>query len=165
MMTAEDLAERFRDAMRRTASAVSVLATDGPGGRAGVTVSTLCSLSLEPPSMIACLHRDSRALPALLANEVFSANILAEDQAVIAEVFAGRIAEHREERFAAGAWDALATGSPVLLGALAAFDCRLAKTVEFGSHVIVIGEVVDIAVRDTEPLVFADRAFRRLTAA
>jgi flavin reductase (DIM6/NTAB) family NADH-FMN oxidoreductase RutF len=74
-MDAQQLTDRVRDAMRRTASGVAVLATDGPGGLAGLTVSTLCSLSLEPPSVIACIHGDSRTVQPVLANAVFSASI------------------------------------------------------------------------------------------
>ena len=63
-----DLADRFRETMRRTASGVAVLTTDGEAGRAGITVSTLCSLSMEPPSVIACVHRDNRALETIIKN-------------------------------------------------------------------------------------------------
>ena len=73
------LAEQFRESMRRTASGVAILTTDGSAGRAGLTVSTFCSLSMEPPSVIACVHQDNRALQILLANGVFAASVLATD--------------------------------------------------------------------------------------
>lgn len=164
-MIADPIAHKFRDAMRRTASGVAVIATDGPAGRYGVTVSTLCSLSMEPPSVIACVHRNSGALPRILENGVFAANVLAEHQARVAETFAGQIAELRDDRFASGRWALLKTGAPVLEGALASFDCRVATTVDFGSHRIIIGEVVEIAVAETAPLIYSDRAFRQLAAA
>ena len=66
------LADRFRESMRRTASGVAILTTDGARGRAGVTVSTLCSLSMEPPSVIACVHRDNRALDTILISREFT---------------------------------------------------------------------------------------------
>ena len=98
-MTGTPIAERFREAMRRTASGVAVLTTDGEAGRAGVTISTLCSLSMEPPSVIACVHQDSSALEALLANRVFAANALTDDQSRVAHAFAGQIPELRDDRF------------------------------------------------------------------
>ena len=164
-MSAPAIADRFRDAMRRTASGVAVLASDGPAGRVGLTVSTLCSLSLEPPSVIACVHRGSTALPAILENGVFTANVLCHGQAGVAEAFAGQAAAWRDDRFRSAAWSALATGAPALEGALATFDCRVSTTFEFGSHTIVIGEVVDVTLGGDEPLVYSDRAFRRLEAA
>lgn len=159
-----DLAERFRDTMRRTASGVAVLTTDGAAGRAGLTVSTLCSLSMEPPSVIACVHRGNRALETILANGVFSANVLAGDQEHVAKTFAGLIPELRENRFASGDWHQAATGAPLLAGALAAFDCRTASTHDFGTHSILIGEVIDIVAGEGDPLLFADRNFHRLAA-
>jgi flavin reductase (DIM6/NTAB) family NADH-FMN oxidoreductase RutF len=151
--------------MRRTASGVAVVTTDGPHGRAGVTVSTFCSLSMEPPSVIAAVHRDSRALPTLLANGVFTANALAQDQRRVAESFAGQIPELRDDRFGAGRWFAMTTGAPALHDALANFDCRVAQTFDFGSHRILVGEVVDVAARTSMPLVYADRSFCRVIAA
>lgn len=160
----QDLAERFRDTMRQTASGVAVLATDGAAGRAGVTVSTLCSLSMQPPSVIACVNCDSRALEPLLSNGVFTANVLAGDQENVAKAFAGMIPEFRQDRFAVGSWDVMLTGAPALKGALARFDCRVATTFEFGTHRIVVGEVVEVSGRVADPLVFAGRNFRRLAA-
>jgi flavin reductase (DIM6/NTAB) family NADH-FMN oxidoreductase RutF len=157
------LQERFRAAMRGTASGVAVLATDGSAGRAGVTVSTLCSLSLQPPSVIACVHRDSRALGRIMSNKAFVANVLAEDQKDIAEIFAEPNLGF-DIRFALGEWHTLATGAPALDGAIASFDCRLATTFDFGSHRILIGEVVEVAARRTNPLVYSGRMFQRIRA-
>jgi flavin reductase (DIM6/NTAB) family NADH-FMN oxidoreductase RutF len=159
------IAERFREAMRRTASGVAILTTDGPAGRAGVTISTLCSLSMEPPSVIACVHQDARALEMLLANGVFAANALADDQSRVARAFAGQIPELRDNRFGAGTWRKLATGAPILDGALASFDCRIAEAFIFGTHRILVGEVAAVADCAGGPLVFSDRNFRRLAAA
>lgn len=163
-MSVATMANRFRDAMRRTASGVTVVATDGSHGRAGVTVSTFCSLSMEPPSVMVSVHRDSRALPIILGNGVFMANALAQEQRRIAEAFAGLISEFRDDRFAAAHWFPMTTGAPALREALASFDCRVARTFEFGSHCIVIGEVADVVESINMPLVYADRSFCRVMA-
>ena len=153
-------ADRFRDAMRRMASGVSVVTTDGPAGRFGVTVSSMCSLSLEPPSVLACVHHMSPALKAIVANGVFCANVLASEQAHVSDSFAGRLLEMKDDKFACAQWDALHTGSPVLKDAFIAFDCRLSREVEFGSHRILMGTVVELVARDGRPLIYADRAYR-----
>ena len=159
------VAERFREAMRRTASGVAILTTDGSAGRAGVTISTLCSLSMEPPSVIACVHQDARALETLLANGVFAANALCDEQTRVARAFAGQIPELRDDRFGAGTWRTLVTGAPVLDGALASFDCRIAEAFAFGTHRILVGAVVEVTDRVGGPLVFSDRNFRQLADA
>ena len=159
------LADRFRETMRRTASGVAILTTDGVAGRAGVTVSTFCSLSMEPLSVMACVHRDSRPLDTILANGVFAANVLADDQETVAKAFAGMIPEMRADRFASGRWQSIATGAPALLDALASFDCKIASTFDYGTHRIVIGEVIEVMSGLGNPLLFADCNFRRLLAA
>jgi flavin reductase (DIM6/NTAB) family NADH-FMN oxidoreductase RutF len=159
------LADRFRDSMRRTASGVAILTTDGVKGRAGVTVSTLCSLSMEPPSVIACVHRDNRALETILGNGVFVANVLADDQEHVAKAFAGMIPELRENRFGNAEWMNVASDAPALRGALANFDCKVASTFDFGTHRILVGEVIDVISQESDPLLFIDRNFRRLVAA
>ena len=164
-MTDSVLETCFRDAMRRTASGVAVLTTDGPAGRAGVTVSTLCSLSMEPPSVIACVHRESRALPTIIQNGAFVANVLAQGQRRVAESFAGQIPEFLNDRFAAGTWSSLTTGAPALVGALANFDCKIAQMFDYGSHRMLVGQVVDVGVGSDVPLIYCDRSFQQLAAA
>jgi flavin reductase (DIM6/NTAB) family NADH-FMN oxidoreductase RutF len=153
----------FRAAMRRTAAGVTLVTTDGPHGRAGLTVSTLCSLSLEPCSVIACVNRSSATLTAIRSNGIFAASILAQGQAAIAEAFAG--AAPAERRFDLGTWYTLVTGAPLLEGALASFDCRLADTHDFGSHCIVIGTVEATMHTETQPLVYSQRQYHHLVEA
>ena len=150
----------FRDAMRRTAAGVTVVTTEGAHGRGGLTVSTLCSLSLEPCSVIACVNLQSATLAAIRGNGIFAASILADTQAAVAQAFAG--GRPAEERFGVGAWHPLVTGSPVLEGALASFDCRLVDTHDFGSHCIIIGEVLATMHSDAQPLVHSQRRYHRL---
>lgn len=158
-------AAQFRSAMGRTASGVTVVTTNGAAGRGGVTVSSLCSLSMEPPSVLFCLHRDARVLPALMENGVFAANILAHDQHRVADCFAGLIPEHREDRFGLGEWDALHTGAPLLKGALCRFDCKIASVFNFGTHHIIAGEVMALETAEARPLVYSNRAYHHLQVA
>lgn len=163
-MTSENVAESVRNAMRRTAAGVTILATDGPAGREGVTISTLCSLSLEPPSVIACVHKDSRAIGPLLDNGVFSANILGQGQSEVAEAFAGMLPQYKENRFSAGHWY-VDNDVPRLANSVASFACRLVDRHAFGTHLILIGEIIAVTETPGEPLLYADRGFRQLAAA
>lgn len=156
---------QFRKAMRLTASGVAIVTTDGHAGRAGLTVSTLCSLSMEPPSVVLCVHRDARALPSLIENGVFAANVLAHGQSQVADAFAGAIPEFRENKFSIGTWSSLLSGSPVLEGGICAFDCRLAEIFDYGSHRILVGQVIGLHAAAGSPLMFSGHAYRRLAAA
>ena len=162
------LREHFIEGMSRSAATVSVVATDGPAGRAGVTVSTLCSVSADPPQLLVCVHHKSAACAALRENGRFTVNVLRDDQSAVSDSFAGRGAatggDPDRDKFAGAQWTALSTGAPALVGALVAYDCRLARHLRCGSHVIFIGDVVDVAIGDAEAaergtLVYANRAY------
>ena len=71
----------------------------------------------------------------------------------------------REARFEGAEWTALETGAPVLVGALAAFDCRVTDTKAFGSHTLFFGEVVAMASGESmerAALVYFNRGYASL---
>lgn len=136
--------QEFRDGMARLGAAVTVVTTNGPAGRAGFTASAVCSVTDDPPTLLVCMNRTASAGPALAANGVLCVNSLASGDRAIAQVFAGVTRCSQEERFAGAAWGALATGAPVLAGALVAFDCRVAEVVEKGTHRVIFAEVVAV---------------------
>lgn len=162
--TADSTRDRFLDAMRRAASVVSVVTTDGPGGRWGITVSSMCSVSADPPTVLACIHAQSATARAIEANGAFCVNMLAAEHHRVAEVFAGRVPTLREDRFSCAEWHTIETGTPVLRNALAALDCRLTHAILIGSHRVMVGAVVGITTREGAPLVYSNRAYRALAA-
>ena len=149
----------FIDAMRRAASGVTVVTTDGPAGRFGVTVSAMTSVSADPPSVLVCVNNTSRAAEAIGTNKRFCVNLLAHHQTELSDVFAGRLG--RADRFAGFAWSALGTGAPSLEDALSSFDCRLVESHVFGSHTVFMGLVVAVRSGEGAPLVYHDRAYCR----
>lgn len=151
----------LRLTMRQAVSSVAIVTTDGHAGRAGVTVSSFTSLSLDPPSVLVCVHGASRALPVLIANGVFAVSLLGEDQERIARAFAGQLPELRDDRFRVAGWQVLTSGAPMAEGASAGFDCRLSKQIAFGTHQILIGEVLGTMTRPKQPLVYFDQRFHR----
>lgn len=135
-------APAFRQAMAQVASAVHVVTTQGPGGRAGMTATSVASVSDVPPTMLVCIDGASRTLAAIEASGAFCINTLTSKGEDLAETFAGRRGLQGEARFASADWITLATGAPVLAEALVAFDCRLIDIHRVATHRILIGEVV-----------------------
>jgi len=156
------LRDRYLEAMSEAAATVSVVTTDGPAGRAGVTVSAMCSVSADPPTILVCVHHLSPACQAIRANGVFCVNVLGDEQSAISDTFAGRSPTPGGDKFDGTEWRALATGAPALVDPLVALDCRLVEHLRQGSHYIFIGEVADIALGNGAPLVYAKRAYRGL---
>jgi len=151
----------YRGAMARLAAAVNVVASDGPAGRAGFTASAVTSVTDEPATLLVCVKRSGSATAQVLANGVLCVNTLARGQEEIAGRFGGRTSA--EERFALGSWGALRTGAPVLDGALVAFDCRIARVVEVGTHCVLFCEVVAVAANPAAAaLLYFERQYRTL---
>lgn len=153
----DSLRDDFLHAMSRCAQTVSVVATDGPGGRAGVTVSAMTSVSADAPTMLACVNREGSAAAPILGNGCFAISVLRHDQQALSDRFAGR-GEHAD-RFDGVAWDALATGAPCL-AALANFDCDLVSAELVGTHHVLIGAVRAVRVEEAgAPLIWGMRGY------
>ena len=155
--------QAFRDAMSRIATAVHVVTTDGPSGRAGATMTAVTSVTDRPPTLLACLNAASRANGLVKANRVLCVSTLGVEHGRLAEIFAGRTGMHGEDRFAEGRWSALATGAPALDGARVALDCRVVEASEVGTHTVFLAEVVAVRLGPAgTPLVYVDRAYARV---
>jgi flavin reductase (DIM6/NTAB) family NADH-FMN oxidoreductase RutF len=165
---ASDIGEaEFRQAMSLLASAVSVVATgsepDGSDWR-GMTATAVCSLCAEPPSLLACLNRNTGTYRQLRRTEAFSVTVLAPRHVGLARIFAGQHGLTGAARFAAARWRPGRLAVPVLPDALASFECRVARSIEYGTHALLIGavEAACWAERDTGPLVYHARRFLEL---
>jgi flavin reductase len=159
-----DLRAAFVEGMSRAATFVAVATTDGEGGRAGVTVSSLTSVSAdgEQPSLLVCINLQSPAAAAILQNRAFCANLLAETQQDVSNLFAGRSSGDRAERFDRVPWEAGEIGQPFLTGATAAFECRLATALLWETHHIIIGRVAAVRLSDnSSALLYGQRAYRK----
>lgn len=155
--------ESMKQALRRLATGVTVVTfRDERGEPSGMTANAVCSVSLEPPQVLACLNRASRSFMAIQAAGRFGVSILNEGQRVIAEFCARPGADKRldarwiDRRLPAEAPSAIA-------GALSHLDCTLAASFEAGTHAIVVGRVERILLGDdVEPLAYFKGAYRQL---
>lgn len=163
MMDAE-LRGRFIEGMSRAATFVAIATTDGEAGRFGVTISSLTSVSADGshPSLLACVHHQNPAAMAIMKNRAFCANLLHEGQQGLSDLFAGRSKPAPASRFDAADWHAGPGGQPMLTGATANFECRLATALLWETHYIIVGQVTSVWLSD-EPsaLLYGQRAYRR----
>jgi flavin reductase (DIM6/NTAB) family NADH-FMN oxidoreductase RutF len=157
-----ELRQRFLDGMSYAACTVNVVTTDGPAGRAGVTVSAMASVSADTPqpTLLVCVHHLSLAAAAILANGVFCVNILRDDQSFISDSLAGRSCRPGEDKFACATWTTEVTGAPRITDPLVAFDCRLMSSERVGTHHVFIGSVEHVFIAGSgSPLIYANRAY------
>jgi flavin reductase (DIM6/NTAB) family NADH-FMN oxidoreductase RutF len=155
--------ERFVDAMAALANGVSIVTTDGPAGKFGLTVSAVTSVSAEPPLLLACINRKNLAVAAIIQNHRFAVNFLNAQSQDVAQVFAGRTADGKAYDFQRHAWtEGSALGLPLLLDATASFECELDCFHDAGTHRIFLGRVVSALRGSTEPMVYSNRHYGRM---
>jgi flavin reductase (DIM6/NTAB) family NADH-FMN oxidoreductase RutF len=136
----------FRSAMRQLTGGVSVITAGRGRDISGMTVTSVSSLSVDPPALIVSVNRAAPSLSLVRRYGFFGVNILTSDQLDIAERFTGKDGLKGAERFAGAEWTMRASGVPLLVGALAAIDCEVEEVIERHSHAIIIGRVLDVEV-------------------
>ena len=153
-------ASDFRQAMRRLVGAVSIVTTTDQEGPAGLTATAVTAFSAEPARLLACINLKGTTVRALAESRRMAINLLALRHADLARSFGGAPVSH-EERFGRAAWGRLATGAPVLLAALAVFDCVVDEMMVAHSHAVMIGEIKAVVrhPRNEAPLLYADGQF------
>jgi flavin reductase (DIM6/NTAB) family NADH-FMN oxidoreductase RutF len=153
----------FRDVMGRFPSGVSIAAACGPDARpAGVTVSSLTSVSLSPALISFTLAMSIRSLPIFRAAQYFAISVLAEDQHEVCRSFAtAGIDKWASTKTARGLH-----GCPIITPNVAALECEHYACHEAGDHLIFIGRVLRLTRGEKEsPLVFFRSGFHRLAPA
>ena len=149
--------EAFKAANRRFATGVAIVTTRNGDAIHGFTVNAFASVTAEPPTILVCVNRTARAHPIITESGSFCVNILALEQKSLAEKF--QSGEPRE-RFKDVVHRAGPSGSPILDGVLAYFDCSVDEELNSGTHTIFIGKVLEAGEREGMPLGYFDRAYR-----
>ena len=149
----------FRNAMARLGAAVTIVTTDGPGGKAGFAATAVCSVSDSPPMLLVCLNRSSSAYAPVSKNGTVCVNVLASEHEPLSRLFGGKTPV--EERFAGATWAKTSTGSHRLENALASFDCRISSIADGATHDVLFCEVQSVHLReDGQGLVYFDRGYK-----
>ena len=159
----EDERGRLRSMMGRFGTGVTVVAARHGPLLAGMTANGIASISIDPPLMMASIGQQSETHRAMVGSHAFAVSVLAEDQQSLAECFAQPTTASKLTRFCDAEWHEAETGSPILEGAIAYFDCRLTDRYPGGDHTIFVGEIVAAGYReDAAPLLWFGSRYRRL---
>jgi 3-hydroxy-9,10-secoandrosta-1,3,5(10)-triene-9,17-dione monooxygenase reductase component len=139
-------------------TAVCARTTDGDP--LGLTVSSFTPVSLEPPLVSFCVKAGSWSWEQIQLTGRFAVSVLAAGHADLCRA----LSRPAENRFDDIDWFASPSGSPLISGALAWFDCRVHAAHTAGDHDIVLGwvEHLDMADHRPDPLVFFRSELRGL---
>jgi flavin reductase (DIM6/NTAB) family NADH-FMN oxidoreductase RutF len=154
---------KLRAAMRTWSAGVTVVTAVYEGNKAGATVNSFTSISLEPAMLTITLQKSARTHELILKSREFGLTILSSQQSKISELFAGKVLGI-QDRFAGLQTQTLVTGSPLIVGGLAWLDCRVVETFEVGSSTLFIAETLAAqAMNDRQPLVYHNREYWSLS--
>jgi flavin reductase (DIM6/NTAB) family NADH-FMN oxidoreductase RutF len=149
----------FKQSMRLLAGGVCILATKHDGEWHGLTMTAVCSLTADPPSLIACVNRDAGAHRGICSSKRVSVNVLSGDQMGLAELFSSSTVKG-PDRFDERQWTPMASGVPALIDALAVLDCEIMQETTLGQHSVFFCEVKSARLQPgSNPLVHFDRQF------
>ncbi len=153
----------LRAMMGRFATGVSVVAARHGPLLAGMTANAIASVSIEPPLMLVVVGQRSETHDAIVGSHSFAVSILSDQQQDIARCFAQPTTAAKLRRFCDAPWHEAETGSPILDGAIAYFDCRITARHPGGDHTIFVGEIVSAGYDEAaQPLIWYGSRYRSL---
>ncbi len=153
--------DNFKDALCNWASGVTIVTSRLDDRHYGMTVSSFCSVSIQPPQVLFCANRKSHTASVIHEAKSFTVSMLASEQVSLSELFAS---DYREDvRFDGLNCSLGVTNCPRIPGALVHLDCSLVQEFESGTHLIYVGLVEATEIHDREPLVFQLRTYKYLS--
>lgn len=148
----------YRTLMSSFPTGVAVVCALDSGGRPhGMTCTSLCSVTADPPTLLVSLHVHSGTYQAVRDSNCFTLNLLHARGRRAAELFASAA----PDRFRRVVWRrSEVVGAPRLVDdAFALAECRVSEVFPAGDHMLVLGEVVGTVHGGAEPLLYGLRQF------
>jgi len=146
----------LRRAFGNFATGVTIVTTlDENGKPCGFTANSFTSVSIAPPLLLVSIAKSAFGCDVFTASKGFAVNILARNQRELSNRFASVGAD----KYDGLDWQGVVTGSPIIDGVVAWFDCEHFEQVDAGDHIILIGRVVAYAHNTHTPLGFCRGAY------
>ena len=149
----------LRDAFGRFATGVTIVTVTHAGDPSGLTANSFSSVSLDPPLVLWSLAKNADCFAHFEAEDHFAVNVLNRDQ----EAISTRFATKDVDKWEGTPYTTGRTGTPLLKGSIATFECKVYARHEGGDHVIYVGEVLHVDTGgDDPPLGFYRGRYRRI---
>jgi flavin reductase (DIM6/NTAB) family NADH-FMN oxidoreductase RutF len=150
----------FKAAMRALPAGICAVTTGQGEEVAGMIVSSLTSVSAEPPMVGFFAHQGSSFAAPLLRSGGFVANVLGEEHHAVMSQFLSE--PQGPGRFSSGAWEHGAQCMPVLSDAQASLECDIVWTQTLGTHQLIVGKVRKTTCSQATPMVHYNAATHRI---
>jgi flavin reductase (DIM6/NTAB) family NADH-FMN oxidoreductase RutF len=139
-------AAEFATALAQYAAGVCLLTVQDDIDDVGTTVSSVMSVSADPP--LVAVGLTAGGYPAEVLGEVgrCGLSMLATQHAIVASRFSSAGRPSARHLLESVPWSRTASGAIVLDDGLAALDCRLDRLIDAGDHVLALLAVEDVPV-------------------
>lgn len=156
----QDNTRDLRHAFGRFATGVCIVTADSPDGPVGITVNSFSSVSLDPALVLWAPDKKSNRFDVFANAKNYAIHVLSAEQNTLCKAVAA-------DKFAVtDAIEAInSNGVPLLRDCLARFECEAVNSVDAGDHIVVIGRVDQVTMRDGDALTFFAGSFQRMNAA
>ena len=132
--------DNFRLAMRRYIYSVSIMSNkDNADNPNAITVSSVTSISMDPPSLLICINKSSRIHDTIQLGSKFCINLLNSNQQNLSNICSDE--DMYDQRFKDKNWNL--EDIPFLQNAQANIFCKVDKLTSYHTHTIVVGLVED----------------------
>ncbi|MBB5507852.1 flavin reductase (DIM6/NTAB) family NADH-FMN oxidoreductase RutF [Paraburkholderia sp. JPY681] len=150
------MSNRIAQLFRHLTSGVYVIGVADGERRNAFTASSVMQVSFAPLLVALGISPEHQSYELLRSGAVFAISVLRADQQKLAEHF-GTQSGRAVDKLATTRWRTGVTGAPLLVDAIAHFECRMVNDIAAGDHRLVIGRVVDGALAGAggEPLIYA----------
>ena len=150
--------DNFRLAMRRYIYSVSIMSNkDNADNPNAITVSSVTSISMDPPSLLICINKSSRIHNSIELESKFCINLLNNKQEDLSNICSEE--DMYDQRFKDENWNL--DGIPFLKNAQANIFCKVDKLTSYHTHTIVIGLVEDANYADEiSTLTYVDGGYK-----
>jgi flavin reductase (DIM6/NTAB) family NADH-FMN oxidoreductase RutF len=148
----------FRNALGRFASGVTVITVHHEDHTHGMTANAFTSVSLEPPLVLVSLDNRSNMHRILPEARRYGVSVLAEDQEVLSNHFAGKPVAGLQAGFT------MHDGIPLLDGAVATLIVEVTEIHPAGDHTLYLGLVTHLEWNEGRPLLFYAGHYHHLRA-
>ena len=144
----------FLNILRTQAQTVYVISSGNSDSKQAMTVSSVASLSADPPRMLVCINKSTAMHDFLKTTQSFCLNLLSNGQKHVADICSN--SEKINERFSNDSW-LKREETPYLENAQSNLFCNLKEIMEDTTHSIFIGEVQDLIHNEAlKPLVYQE---------
>ena len=132
--------DTFKELMKRFASGVTLITFENGGNYSGLTVSSFCSLSMNPPLILICIDKKIPSHESLKNSTHFGVNICTSEQGKLAWDFANSNVDKNELILSLN-HNITENKVPLLNDCLASMECTIKETYEGGDHTIFVGQI------------------------